>query len=118
MPLNSSDNQFRVNWPANTTPQAPDGAGNVRRTLCGVGLTNTAAAARFVRFYDVATAPTVGTTAPRRVFEVGAGLSFYAEFFRGKDFLNGLWMSVSQLAADTDTTAPAAGDILATVDWQ
>jgi hypothetical protein len=112
------DKQFRVNWPNNTTPVAPDGAGTSAVTLAGFGITNTAAAARFVRFYDVSSAPTVGTTAPKRVIEVGAGLSLYMDFARGKNFLNGLWMSVTTLAADTDTTAPAAGDILATVDYQ
>jgi hypothetical protein len=117
MPL-MGDKQFRVNWPANTTPQAPDGSGTTVVTLCGFGITNTAAAARFVRFYDTATAPTVGTTPPKRVIEVGAGLSLYVDFARGKQFFNGLWMSVTTLSPDTDTTAPAAGDILATVDWQ
>jgi hypothetical protein len=116
--LNSSDNQFRANWPANTTPQAPDASGAVSVSLCGFGLTNTAAAARFVKFYDKATAPVVGTDAPKRTIEVGAGLSLYAEFSRGKLFKLGMWVSVTVNAADADNTAPAAGDVLMTVDWQ
>lgn len=118
MPLNSADSQFKVSWPANTTPQAPDGSGASRATLAGVGITNVAAAARFVKVYDKASAPTVGTDAPRRTFQVAANSSLYQEFTRGKDFKLGLWVAVTTGGADSDNTAPAANDVLLTVDFQ
>src|SRR5262249_16757915 len=111
------DKPFRVSWPGNTTPQAVDGAGNVARTLAGFTIANSAAAARFVRLYDQTSSATVGSDAPKRVVQIGAGTTLSVDFARGKQFINGLWMSVTTLAADSDTTAPAAGDVLATVDF-
>ncbi len=116
--LHSSDNQFKASWPANTTPQAPDGSGAVAVSLCGCTITNTAAAARSVKFYDLAAAPTVGTTVPKRTVTVAAGSSLTIDFIRGKFFKAGLWVAVTVNAADTDNTAPTAGDVLLTVDYQ
>jgi hypothetical protein len=80
-------------------------------------IANAAAAARAVKFWDKQTAPIVGTDAPKRTIIVPAGSEFVGEFRRGKQFALGLWMAVTVNPADTDTTAPAAGDILATVDF-
>jgi hypothetical protein len=117
MPL-QSDRQFKVSWPANTTPQAPDGSGAAAVTLAGYSLTNTAVAARFVKFYDKATAPTVGTDIPKRTVQVPASGQVAASFWRGILFKLGLWVSVTNVATDADNTAPTAGDVLVTVDWQ
>jgi hypothetical protein len=118
MPL-LSDQQFKVSWPANTTPQAPDGSGTTAISLTGYSLTNTAASARSVKFYDLATAPTVGTTVPKRTVTLAAsGGHIAVSFVRGIIFKQGLWISVTQNAGDSDNTAPAANDVLVTVDFQ
>ena len=117
MPLSQGDSQFKVSWPSNTTPQAPDGSGTTRATLCGFTVENNAAASRAVKFYDKASSPTVGTDIPKRTVIVPAGQTFVAEFRRGKTFQSGLWVSVTVNAADADATAPTAGDIILTVDF-
>ena len=118
MPLSTNDLQFKASWPGNTTPQAPDGSGAKPETLCGYAITNTAASARSVKFYDSATSPTVGTTVPKRTIEVAAGATAVADFLRGKQFVEGLWVAVTANPADTDNTAPTAGDVILTVDYQ
>ncbi len=118
MPLSANDHQFKVSWPANTTPQAVDGFGNLPATLCGYALANLAVAARFVKFYDKATAPVVGTDVPKRTVELPASTMLAADFFRGKEFKLGLWVTVTNLGTDADNTAPAANDVLVTVDFQ
>src|SRR5262245_41348605 len=116
MPL-QSDRQFRVNWPNNTTPQAPDGSGTKSVSLCGVVLTNTNAAARFVKFYDKGASPSIGNDTPVRTYTLPANSTTQIDYNRGKLFVNGMWVSVTVLAADSDTTAPAAGDVLMTVEY-
>jgi hypothetical protein len=117
MPL-QSDKQFKVSWPANTTPQAPDGSGAVAVTLAGYSLTTTVASIRFVKFFDKAVAPTVGTDVPKRTIQVPASGHIQASFPRGIIFLLGLWVTVTTVALDSDATAPAANDVLVTVDFQ
>jgi hypothetical protein len=117
MPL-QSDKQFKVSWPANTTPQAPDGSGSSTVSLCGYTIANSAGTARAVKFYDKATAPTVGTDVPKRTVVVAAGATVQIGFARGKLFLLGLWVAVTVNAPDSDNTAPAAGDVLLSVDFQ
>ncbi len=117
MPL-TSDKQFKVSWPANTTPQAPDGSGTTAITLAGYSLTTTVASARYVKFYDKASAPTVGTDSPKRTILVPASGHVQASFPRGILFALGLWVSVTTVATDADNTAPAANDVLVTVDYQ
>jgi hypothetical protein len=117
MPL-QSDKQFKASWPANTTPQAPDGSGSSTVSLCGYTITNTAVAARSIKFYDKATSPTVGTDVPKRTVIVAAGGTIQIGFARGKLFLLGLWVAVTVNPADSDNTSPAAGDVLLSVDFQ
>jgi hypothetical protein len=89
--------------------------------LEGIIPTNTAAYAIFVKFYwfdqslQAATTPTVGTTVPNLTLSVPAASTL--PFYFGKDGLYGkgdLWVAVTKLAADTDTTVTVAGDGLIT----
>jgi hypothetical protein len=117
MPL-QSDKQYKVSWAGNTTPLAPDGTGNTAASLCGYALTNTASSARHVKFYDKASAPSVGTDVPKRTVSLAANTTQEIDFIRGKLFLSGLWVSVTTGVADTDNSAPTANDVLVTVDYQ
>ena len=83
--------------------QVRNGPANVK----GIIAVNTAAYAIFVKLYwflptASATGPTVGTTTPS-----GIAQSF-TEGFAGKT--GNLFIAVTKLAADTDTTAVVAGD--------
>jgi len=117
MPL-QSDKQFKASWPANTTPQAPDGSGNTAKTLAGYCLTNAANAARCVKFYDNGSAPTVGTDTPTRTIVVPASGHVALSFDRGILFTKGLWVTVTVNPADADNTAASNNDMLVTVDYQ
>lgn len=119
MPLNAGDNVFEAVWPNNTTPQAPDGTGSSAVSLCGWVLQNTAAAARYVRFFDKASAPTMGTDKAKLVVPLAAASTPGPVMLpRPVLFKSGLWVSVTTGQADTDATAPAAGDVLANVLFQ
>lgn len=117
MPL-QSDKQYKVAWAGNTTPLAPDGSGTTAASLCGYALTNTTASARHVKFYDKASAPSVGTDVPKRTVSLAANTTQEIDFVRGKLFSLGLWVSVTTGVADTDTGAPSANDVLVTIDYQ
>lgn len=98
---------FRINSPATGVMMAKNQPGR----LYAYSLCNSAAAARYVRFYD-STAAVVGTTAVALgAIAVAAGScqSFSSNF--GFAFLSGIALSVTAANGDTDTTAGAAGDV-------
>ena len=80
--------------------------------------TNTGAGAAYVKLYNKATAPTVGTDVPEMIIPVPAAvagvpgvaqtLSFNFNSFR---FALGLGIAITGGAADTDTTPVAAGQV-------
>lgn len=79
--------------------------------------TNTGATVAFVKLYNKATAPTVGTDVPEMIVPVPAavsGVPGVAELkpgFAAYRFALGLGIAITGLAVDTDTTAVAAGQI-------
>ena len=89
-------------------------------TVKGIIAVNTAAYAIFVKLYwfaptASAPAPTVGTTPPQVTIEIpalstttGGVLQSFTEGFTGGN--GNLWIAVTKLAADSDTTATVAGD--------
>lgn len=79
--------------------------------------TNIGATVAFVKLYNKATAPTVGTDVPAMVITVPAavaGVPGSVEItpgFNGYRFALGLGIAITGLVADTDTTAVAAGQV-------
>jgi hypothetical protein len=79
--------------------------------------TNIGAAVAFVKLYNKATAPTVGTDTPAMIITVPAavaGVPGSVEItpgFNGYRFALGLGLAITGLVADTDTTAVAAGQV-------
>ena len=79
--------------------------------------TNTGATAAFVKLYNKATAPTVGTDVPEMIIPVPAAVSGVPGFielspgFNGYRFALGLGIAITGAAADSDTTAVAAGQV-------
>lgn len=89
--------------------------------LEGLIATNTAAYAIFVKFYwfdgsaATATGPTVGTTLPAMTVGIPAASTLPIYFGKDGIFNKGdLWVAVTKLVADTDTTVTVAGDGLIT----
>lgn len=79
---------------------------------------NASVAAKYVRFYNKATAPTVGTDVPIVVITVPASASKEIEFGSvGKRFTTGIGYSITGGATATDATAVAAGDVQLAFDY-
>lgn len=103
----------------NGTSRLPSAAASTNATvakassgdLYSIHGVNAAAAARFLKIYNKATAPTVGTDTPVMTFALVAGQAFdidcYAHYFSA-----GISYALTVNAADTDTTALTAGDII------
>jgi hypothetical protein len=78
---------------------------------------NTGAGAAYVKLYNKATAPTVGTDTPAMLIPVPAavggvpGIVQISPGFNGYRFALGLGLAITGGAADSDTTAVAAGQV-------
>jgi hypothetical protein len=85
--------------------------------LCALWASNTGAAAAFVKLYNKATAPTVGTDVPEMIIPVPAavagvpGVAQISPGFNAYRFPLGLGIAITGGAADSDTTAVAAGQV-------
>ena len=113
-----------VTPPAPTTPYFLNSAATTNGALIITGTsglaflhaTNTGAGVAFVKLYNKATAPTVGTDVPEMIVTVPAASggvpgSVTITSFIGARFALGLGIAVTGGMADTDTTAVAAGQV-------
>lgn len=81
-------------------------------TVYGVLLSNINAAARFVKFYNKATAPTVGTDTPIITIQIPANTTLNFPIGElGLRFTTGIGLAITANAADSDTTAVAVSEI-------
>lgn len=97
----------------NTTGTNPKGSAG---QVYGWVITNTNASARFVKLYNKATAPSVGTDTPVITLVIpgnanGAGI-VAAEFTSGIAFGTGIGLGITTGVADADTGAPAANEVV------
>lgn len=88
-------------------------AGNITN----VDLFNVAAYDVFVKFYNKASAPTVGTDTPVWTVPIKAGTGFSKQFPNGRWFSTGVAFAITKLQADSDTTVVAAGDVTGQVEY-
>lgn len=80
--------------------------------LFAVVASNTSASPRFLKFYNLSTAPTVGTSAVALTLTIPANGFISAEFGTlGARFSTGLSLAITGAAADSDTTAIGAGEV-------
>jgi hypothetical protein len=104
----------RVNAGASTNATSlKASAGNIY----GIHVFNVAAYDVFLKFYNKASAPTVGTDTPVWTIPVKAGGGFSANFPVGTPFSTGVAYAITKLQADSDTTAVAAGDLTGRITW-
>lgn len=76
-------------------------------------VTNTAASARFIKIYDKASAPTVGTDTPVHTFAIPAGYCGSLGIpSSGLRLALGFGLGITGAIADTDTTAIAANEVI------
>lgn len=85
--------------------------------MMSVRVFNTAAYDVFLKFYNKASAPTVGTDTPVWTIPLKTGTGFSEHFHLGFDFSTGISYAITKLQADTDTTAVAASDVTGTIGW-
>lgn len=74
---------------------------------------NAAAAVRYLKFYNKATAPTVGTDTPVLTFALAASTRFEIDLgIHGFSFATGIGYGLTTGSADADTGALTAADVL------
>ena len=104
----------------NLTTAATTNAASIKATagtLYNVVATNTSGAAIFLKLYNKASAPTVGTDVPIITFPVPANSVLALEMGRvGKRFATGIASAVTGAITTADTTAIAAG-CLVSIDY-
>ena len=80
--------------------------------LYGWHFANVALSTRVIRFYDKASAPTVGTDVPLFVIVIPTLQTVDHAAVIGRIFTNGIAYSVTAAVADLDATATAVNDVL------
>lgn len=85
------------------------GAGNLYELSCF----NSTAATIYIRLYNKASSPTVGTDVPVMVIPVGVGISAAVNFgILGKRFATGISIAVTAAAANNDATVVTVGALI------
>lgn len=79
--------------------------------LASLYLSNANAAVRFVKFYDKATAPTVGTDIPVFTILVPINGTIFQNMPSGLKFNNGISFATTVGIADSDVAVVAVGDL-------
>lgn len=80
--------------------------------LYGYYISNTNSSFRYVKFYNKASAPTVGTDTPVLVLAIPGSGAANVSFPAGINFTTGLAFATTTGAADSDTGAVAANEII------
>jgi hypothetical protein len=104
----SSTLPFTVNSAATTNAASIKASG---ANLYGISAMNTSASTKYVRFFNKASSPTVGTDVPIMVVAIPATSSKEIEYVPAVRFGTGLAVAITGGAAATDSTAVAAGDV-------
>jgi len=109
-----------TNTPATPTPSNVNSAATTNATsvktsagtLYNIGASNTGAAAAFLKLYNKASAPTVGTDVPVLTLVIPASGNVDFDLGpMGHRFTTGIAFAITNLAADSDTTAIAASQV-------
>jgi hypothetical protein len=83
----------------------------------GWSLTNTTAAFKYVRLYNLTTTPIVGTTVPSIVIAIPPNAVVQAAWDVPITFSSGFGYAITNASADLDATAVAALDVLGVLLW-
>lgn len=110
----SSTLPYAVNSAASTNGASIKASG---ANLYGMSVMNASASTKYVRFFNKASAPTMGTDVPIMVVAVPATSSKEIEYVPAMRFGTGLAVAITGGAAATDSTAVAAGDVQLMVSY-
>ena len=107
--------------PHNLNSAATTNATSVKNTsasLYSLVASNTGASIRYLKLYNKASAPTVGTDIPVLTLPIPAGSFINPPLgAMGARFATGLAYAITGAAADADTTAVAAGEVKVKLDY-
>jgi hypothetical protein len=81
----------------------------------GWSLSNTTATYKYVRFYNLTTAPTVGTSTVTNTIGIPPNGLAQMQFPGGIAFATGIALSITGAPADNDTTVVVANDVVGDV---
>ena len=80
--------------------------------LYGIWVSNTSASTRWLKLYNMSTAPTVGSSVPVMTIAIPAGFCGDLNVgTHGISFATGISLAITGAYTDADTTAIAAGDV-------
>lgn len=85
--------------------------------VTGLVVTNSNAAPRYLKLYNKATAPTVGTDIPAFTFLIPTNLGVNIDMASGLYFSTGISMAITTGAADTDTGAAAVAEQIVSLQY-
>ena len=94
------------------TTNATSVSATANTLLFGYYISNTNSSVRYVKFYNKASAPTVGTDTPVLVLAIPGTGAANVSFSDGINFTTGLAFATTTGAADSDTGAVAANEII------
>lgn len=80
-------------------------------------VSNMTASAKFLKLYDKATAPTVGTDTIKATIPVQANNTLVVDFDTGIAFTAGIGYGMTGAIGDSDTTALVANDMVLTLNY-
>lgn len=86
--------------------------------LYNIEVFNNGVAACYIKFYNTASAPTVGTTTTTKVLMVPAGGGLIVNSVNGIQFSAGIAFSITTNLVDTDTTAIAINQVAVNLDYK
>lgn len=89
----------------------------VAGNLYGVHVSNTTSSAKFLKFYNKATAPTVGTDVPLFTIPIAPNGRVDIDFTFPVRFTLGIGIAITGAVADTDTTVTAVDDVTGLLVW-
>ena len=105
---------------ATTNSAATTNATSVKATagnIYTITLSNNGAAPAYFKLYNKATSPTVGTDTPLDVIPIPASGFVTVDSARGIRFTTGIGFAITNLIADSDTTAVAAGQVKVHINY-
>lgn len=85
--------------------------------IYGYEIFNASASTRYVKFYDTAGTPTVGTDTPYRTVGIAAGSRAQFHSSTGLQFNNGIAFATVTGAADSNSTGVSVGDLTIDIDY-
>lgn len=84
----------------------------------GYYISNVNAAARYVKLYDKASAPTVGTDVPKWTLMIPAGSAANCDITNGLEFTLGIALAITVGVADADVAAVAANELVVNLAYK